>query len=187
MAFNINTFRSELELGGARPSLFEVRLTGPVGGIGAAAADLLVKSPFMVRAASLPSQTVGTLTASYFGRQIKLAGNRTFEDWTTTIVNDEDFKIRNAIEIWQQRINSHTDNLREFGANPNQYKGQATVTQYGKTGNVLRVYTFNGFYPSTLAPIDLAWDADALEEFACTWSYDYWTVAGPTAVGEVPN
>ena len=187
MAFNVNTFRSELEGGGARPSLFEVRLTGPVGGIGGAGVDLLVKSPFMVRAASLPSQTVATLTASYFGRQIKMAGNRTFEDWTTTIVNDEDFKIRNAIEIWQQQINSHQENLREFGANPNNYKGQAEVIQYGKTGDVLRVYKFDGFYPSNLAAIDLAWDSDAIEEFTCTWAYDYWTVSGPTAVGNVPQ
>ena len=187
MAFNVNTFRSELEAGGARPALFEVRLSAPAGGIGGPGTDLITKSPFMVRAASLPAQSMSTLTTSYFGRQVKMAGNRTFEDWTTTIINDEDFKIRNAVEVWQEFINSTTENLRGYGSsNPNQYKGQATVTQFSKTGQPLRTYTFNGLYPSTVAPIDLAWDTDAVEEFTCTWSYDYWTVSGATAAGNTP-
>lgn len=188
MAFNVNTFRAELEQGGARPTLFEVRLSAPAGGIGGPGVDLITKSPFMVRAAQLPSQQLGTIEASYFGRKIKLAGDRTFEDWNVTVMNDEDFKLRNALEVWQQQINSHSDNLREFGsANPAQYKAQATVTQYSKTGQPLRTYTFSGLYPSNIAAIDLAWDTnDTIEEFAVTWSYDYWTVSGATAVGNTP-
>jgi hypothetical protein len=94
MAFNISDFRGQLEFGGARPSLFEVQIFNPANTTG----DL--KTPFLVRAAQLPGSTVGTVPVSYFGRQIKLAGNRTFADWTVTIINDEDFLIRNALEEW---------------------------------------------------------------------------------------
>ena len=188
MAFNVNTFRSELTQGGARPALFEVRLSPPVGGLGGPGNDLITKSPFMVRTAQLPSQTLGQVVVPYFGRQIKMAGNRVFEDWTVTVINDEDFKIRNALEVWQESINSHVGNLREFAtSNPNLYKAQATVTQYAKTGESIREYKFEGVYPTNIAAIDLSWDADAVEEFAVTWSYDYWTVSGATASGNVPS
>jgi len=176
MAFNINQFRGELEQGGARAALFEVVLTPPPGGL----LNGLEKSIFMVRTAQLPSSTVSTLTPSYFGRQIKLAGNRTFEDWTVTIINDEDFKLRNSFEEWHQRINGFTSNVRDFGASPEQYKAQAKVRQFSKTGDEIAEYTFVGFYPNNIAAIDLAWDADAIEEFTVTWSYDYWIRSGTT-------
>ena len=189
MAFNINDFRGQLTQGGARPALFEVQLSGPSGGLGGGAdVDLIFKSPFMVRTAQLPAQNIGQIVVPYFGRQIKLAGNRTFEDWTTTVINDEDFKIRNAVEIWQERINSHEANLREFGTNnPADYRGQATVTQFSKNGQRLRTYKFVGFYPQNISAIELSWDADSVEEFSITWAYDYWTVSGATAIGEVPG
>lgn len=187
MAFNVNTFRSELTQGGARPALFEVRLSPPLGGLGGPGSDLIAKSPFMVRAAQIPSQTLGTILVPYFGRQIKLAGNRTFEDWTVTIINDEDFKIRNAVEAWQESINSHVGNLREFPtSSPSLYKSQATVTQFSKTGEALRTYKFEGFYPVAVSAIELAWDTDDIENFTVTWAYDYWTVSGSTVSGTVP-
>jgi len=188
MAFNVNTFRAELTQGGARPALFEVQISPPTGGLGGQGVDLITKSPFMVRAAQIPAQTLGQVVVPYFGRQIKLAGNRTFEDWSVTIINDEDFKIRNAVEVWQESINSHVGNLREFAtSSPNLYRGQATVTQFSKTGERIRTYKFEGFYPQAVSTIDLSWDADAIEEFQVTWAYDYWTVSGSTATGNVPS
>ena len=88
MAFNINEIKSQLALGGARPSLFQVTLTNPVN----AAADL--KFPFMCRAAQMPASTLGLIEVPYFGRKIKIAGDRTFAEWTVTCINDEDMIIR---------------------------------------------------------------------------------------------
>ena len=92
MAFNINEIRSNLALGGARPSLFQIIMNNPVDAAGDA------KLPFMAQAAQIPASTVGTIEVPYFGRKIKIAGDRTFAEWTVTIINDEDFLIRNAME-----------------------------------------------------------------------------------------
>lgn len=168
MAFNINDVRAEMALGGARPSLFQVQITNPVDQTG----DL--KLPFMARAASLPSFQTGTVPVSYFGRQIKLAGVRTYDPWTITVYNDEDFLVRNAMEGWNNALNTLEGNILNFGnANPNNYKSQATVTQYGKTGNILRVYQFKGIWPSAVSAIDLDWsNGDAMEEFQVTFNFD---------------
>ena len=100
MAFNINEIRSQLTFGGARASLFQVQFTNPANGV----AD--IKVPFMVRAAQIPSSDLGVIEVPYFGRKIRLAGDRTFADWTVTVINDEDFLVRNAMEQWSNQINS---------------------------------------------------------------------------------
>ena len=176
MAFNINEIKSQLALGGTRPSLFQVTLTNPVN----AAADL--HFPFMCRAAQMPASTLGMIEVPYFGRKIKIAGDRTFAEWTVTLINDEDMIIRNAMEEWSNNINSHLGNLRSFGtASPTLYKANATVTHFGKTGLPLRSYTFNGLFPTEVSPIDLDWNTtDTLEEFTVTFQYDHWEVAGIT-------
>lgn len=139
MAFNINEIQAQLTLGGARPSLFQVFITNPVNSTG----DL--KTPFMVRTAQLPASTLGLIEVPYFGRKVKIAGDRTFAEWTTTVVNDEDFLVRNGIENWMNDINSHAGNVRNFAsANDQQYKSTAEVTQYSKTGVPIRVYKFHG-------------------------------------------
>ena len=172
MAFNVNTFRGELKEGGARPSLFEIQLFNPAGGNGVGD---LSKTPFMVRAGQIPQSTLGTVIVPYFGRQIKLAGNRTFDDWTVTVMNDEDFKIRNNLEQWSHKINQHTGNINEYGKNPKDYKAQATVKQYSKKGGgAIQTYKFDGLYPVAVSPIDLAWEAEAIEEFTVTFAYDWW-------------
>ena len=172
MAFNVSDFRGQLEFGGARSSLFEVNVFNPVNPIG----DL--KTPFMARAAQLPGATIGTVPISYFGRQIKVAGNRTFDAWTVTIMNDEDFLIRNAIEEWNNQINTFEGNVRTTGDNPSSYKSTATVKQFSKSGEVLRIYEFDGIWCSDIAPIDLSWDTEGIQEYAVTFQYDYWRVQG---------
>lgn len=97
MAFNINEIRSQLTLGGARNSLFSVQITNPVNGI----AD--IKVPFMVRATTIPEATLGVIEVPYFGRKIRLAGDRTYGTWTVQVLNDEDFLIRNALEEWSNK------------------------------------------------------------------------------------
>ena len=169
MAFNINEMRSQLVYGGARQNLFQVRINNPANASG----DL--KTPFMVQAAQIPESTLGVIPVFYFGRQMKLAGDRTFGDWTVTVINDEDFLIRNAMEEWSNRINRLERNVREI----NRYKSNATVIQYAKDGSTLREYKFNGIFPSVISPIDLDWaSTDQIESFQVTFSYDYWTVSG---------
>ena len=109
MAFNINLFAGALKLGGARTSLFQVNITNPANG----AADIQV--PFLARAAQIPAATIAPLDVPYFGRNLRLAGNRSFADWTATIINDEDMEIRNAMEEWSNTINGFQTNLRKFG------------------------------------------------------------------------
>lgn len=187
MAFNINNFRAQgLKLGGARPSLFQVELTFPAG-VGQPSAALRV--PFLVRAAQLPAATLDPVEVPYFGRKIKLAGDRTFADWTVTVMNDEDFQLRSAFENWSNKMNSIIGNVGSLppgspGTTATGYKTTAVVKQYGRTAGseeagddtqVIREYYFNGIFPTTIDAIALDWDnTNAIETFDVTFSYDWW-------------
>ena len=174
MAFNVAEFRANMIGDGARPNLFSVSLTFPTIAQNSVAAGQ--KVTFMAKTAQLPGSTVGTVPVYYFGRELKFAGNRTFADWTLTIINDEDFTIRNSIESWMNAINSHAGNVRNTAAlSTSGYTVDATVTQYGKTGDELKKYTFVGLFPVDLAPIDLDWGSnDAIEEYQTTFAYQWW-------------
>lgn len=174
MAFNVNEIRSQLTLGGARNSLFQVQFTNPTNGAGD------IKLPFMVRATTIPESTLGVIEVPYFGRKVRLAGDRTFGTWSVQVINDEDFLVRNAIEAWSNQINTMQGNLRGFGAaSPLLYKSDATVTQFSKTGIPIREYTFRGIFPTEISTIDLDWNStDQIEEFSVTFAYDWWEVSG---------
>ena len=174
MSFNVTEFRSNMLGDGARPNLFSVSLSFPtVATNGLAAAQ---KTSFMAKAAQLPGSTISTVPMYYFGREMKFAGNRSFADWTIQVINDEDFLIRNSLESWMNAINSHAGNLRNSAANNlSGYSVDATVTQYGKTGNVLKTYKFVGLFPLDLTPIDLDWSSnDTIEEYSVTFAYQWW-------------
>lgn len=171
MSFNVQDIKSQLVGGGARPNQFMVRLTNP----GNNSADL--KSPFMMQSASLPSSNLGTIQVPYFGRFIKLAGDRTFDPWTVSVINDEDFLIKNALEEWSNRINKFQENKRELV----DYKADAEVVQFAKTGEEIRTYKFIGLFPSVVGSIELSWDqTDTIETFQVEFQYDYWVVSGGT-------
>tara|TARA_Y100000034_G_C6910355_1_gene424446 strand:- start:15011 stop:15580 length:570 start_codon:yes stop_codon:yes gene_type:complete len=174
VSFNINKFSGAMAFGGARNTLFSVNITNPVNGT----ADIQV--PFMVKAGQIPASTLGTIELPYFGRKVKIAGDRTYAEWTTTILNDEDFGIRNAMEEWSYAINTPITNLRQFGsASPSEYKADAQITQYSKTGVAVRTYNFVGLWPQEVSTIELAWDSnDQVEEFTVTFAYDYWEIQG---------
>lgn len=179
MAFNITLFQSALFGGGARPSLFQVTIQNPVAPLSN------LKTPFMVQSAQIPESTLNTIQTNYFGRQVKLAGNRTFTDWTVSIINDEDFLIRDGMEKWSNAINGLRSNLRSFNlATTAQYKTNATVTQFSKTGIPLRTYNFIGLFPTSVGAIALDWSSDEVERFDVTFSYDYWE-AGEGIIGQV--
>lgn len=174
MAFNINEIKSQMLFDGARPALFQVTIQNPANSV----AD--IKLPFMCEATALPSAEIGQVIVPYFGRQIKLAGDRTYADWTVTIINDEDFLIRNAMEEWSNKLNTFQGNIRAFGsASPLLYKSQAQVIQYSKTGTPIRTYQFNGIFPTAISDIPLAWATqNEVERFTVTFAVDYWEVSG---------
>ena len=177
MAFNVNQFRSTLVNDGARPSLFEVVMSlPPILGAAPLTNDII----FRVKATSLPGDGVSQIEVPYFGRVIKIAGTRSFPDWSFQVINDENFTIRNNLEIWLSQINSHVGNIRNPAARSGvQYQAQAYVTQYAKTGEIIKQYMIYGAFPVDVAAIDLDWDAtDRIEEFRVTFLYDFWDVSG---------
>ena len=174
MTFNVAEFRANMVGDGARPNLFAVTLTYPVIASNGNLAGS--KTTFMAKSSQLPGSSIGTVPVNYFGREMKFAGNRTFVDWSLTVINDEDFIVRNSLESWMNSINSNTGNVRRLDAKgPSNYTSDATVTQYGKAGDTLKTYKFVGLFPIDLAPIELDWGSnDAMEEFQVTFAYQYW-------------
>ena len=173
MAFNINEFRSQMQGDGARPNLFEVTMPFPAFSL---PGNAQTKLSFMCKTAQLPGSTIGVVPVQYFGRELKFAGNRTFADWTISVINDEDFVVRNAFERWMNGLNSHTLNVRNPAAQaPLGYTVDSEVRQYAKNGSVLKKYKFTGLFPSDITPIDVDWGSnDTIEEFAVTLSYQWW-------------
>ena len=177
MAFTINEFRSSaLASGGARANLFDVSISGT-----AATANLggaVKEFTFACKAAAIPAMTVGVVEVPYFGRVVKVPGNKTFDNWTVTIINDEGFLIRSGMEEWMASMGSHLGNVNT-ATNANLY-GQGVVKQYAKTaGAAIATYSFVNIFPVNMSEITLGWDAnDAIEEFTVEFAYDYWTHAG---------
>ena len=173
MAFNVNDFRSQMVGDGARPNLFEVSMPFPVF---SAPANAQTKLTFMCKTAQLPGVTLGVVPVQYFGRELKFVGNRTFADWTISVINDEDFIIRNAFERWMNGINSHSLNVRNpLALAPLGYSVDGDVTQFGKQGNTLKKYKFIGMYPTDISAIDVDLGSnDTIEEFTVNLTYQWW-------------
>ena len=172
MAFNVNTFRSNLIFGGARPNQFDITLTFPAG-VNAATQDMTM----MAHASSLPGQDVGIIPVYYFGRTIKVPGDRTFAEWEVTIYNDEDFFIREAFEQWSSRINQHVANVRDVNyITAAGYSTDATVTQWKKDGTAAaKEYKMVGCWPSNVSAIQTSWaDTNTIESFSVTFAYQWW-------------
>ncbi|PNX47457.1 MAG: hypothetical protein BV459_04415 [Thermoplasmata archaeon M11B2D] len=165
----ITDFKAQLKGGGARNSLFHVDMSFP-GFAGNRSDD--EKLHFTCKAASLPASTIPAIEVPYMGRKIKVAGNRTFEEWTITVINDTDFKVRNAFERWMDRINSHAGNV---GLDWGRLTRDAAITQYDRSGKKIKKYLFKDIFPTTLGAIEMSWDSDTVEEFTVTLSFNYWT------------
>lgn len=174
MPFNISAFKSNgLVYGGARPSLFSVFMSVPGGlGIDNVSVD---KFRFVCKTAELPESTVSSIEVPYFGRKIKVAGERSFADWGVTVLNDEDFSVRSLFESWSNALNRHVSNVRDPNVSAEQYKVDLEVIQYGKEGDIIRSYLLVGAFPTQIGSIGLNWEsANAIEEFSVNFSYDYW-------------
>ena len=177
----ISQFKSRLAGGGARPNLFEVELTLDGEGLGFSLPGYdATQMAFLCKAANLPAQNVASIDVPFRGRIFKVAGDRTIDTWTITIINDEDFRLRRAMEFWTEQIASLDTNLG--ATSPNAYMAAAKVYQLGRgssprsTDNsgesnaVLAEYEFVDIFPTEVSAIDLSYDSsDTIEEFTVTF------------------
>ena len=183
---NIQEFRSRMTGGGARSNLFEVEIKFPDG---LAINESLVsdKTPFLVKAAEIPAANLGNIPVPYRGRVLPIAGDRTFDPWTVTVINDTDFAIRDAMERWSNSINDIQ--TAQGSINPEVYQTSARVFQKSREGQGpsdtekdLRIYKFEGIYPNVVSSIPLDFGAtDQIEEFQVTFNYLFYEVQ--TAAG----
>jgi hypothetical protein len=168
MALNVDDFKAKLVGGGARPNLFKVICNFP-----AIAGGNTELASFMIKGATLPASTVAPIEVSFRGRKLKVAGDRTFEPWSITVINDNNMSIRNAFEKWMNYINQHQANAGSN--NPVSYQTDMTVQQLDREGKTVKEYTFRGVFPTEIAAIDLNFETnDAIEEFTVALNYQYW-------------
>ena len=169
---SIDSFKSRLVQGGARPNLFEVEMDFP-SGVGIFDEEIEnTRHRMMIKGAQLPASNIAEVVVPFRGRQIKIAGDRTFDEWSITVLNDTNFKLRNAFERWQNGINNMTDN--EGLTNPVDYQVDCFVDHLDRNGNTIKSYTLRGLFPTAISAIDLNYDeAAAVEEFTATFNYQY--------------
>ena len=194
MANNPNTkdrtleqFKGRMLGGGARPNLFECELNFPAISLpdGSTADTLSDSTRFLIKAAALPASNLGIIDVPFRGRNLKIAGDRTFDPWTITVINERDFKIRTAFERWMNLINKHEDNAGLI--NPIDYQQDAVVKQLGRAGlsgnkpesakdlPVLKQYKFYGVFPTAVSDIALSYDSsDTIEEFTVDLQVQWW-------------
>jgi hypothetical protein len=186
----ISDFKSIFTGGGVRSNLFEVEVAFPK-----ALKDIGIEVDsdyrFLIKSANLPGSTLTPISVPFRGRQLKLAGDRIFDPWTITVINDTNFKIRNAFEQWMNLMNKHDDNAGII--NPSSYQSDMKVHQLSR-GNtkgdtmptaeempVLRSYKLYGTFPTAVSPIDLSYDiTDTIQEFTVTLEVQWWDALSPT-------
>ena len=172
---NIDDFKANLLGGGARANQFRVTVTPPPG----IAIGLDVRrASFLCRASNLPALSIAEIAVPFRGRNIYIAGDRTFEEtWTTTFMNDTDFMVRNAMELWSNGIN---DLAEATGVTASaDYQSDLTVSQLDRDDTILKTYIFRSAFPLTIAAIELTSEnADAIEEFEVTWRYQHFEASG---------
>ena len=178
---SISAFRGKLTGGGARSNLFEVDITFPASVGPDNVRDEKVN--FLCKAAEIPASNLGNIPVPYRGRVLPIAGDRTFDPWTVTIINDTDFLIRDAMERWSNSINDLQ--TAQGIINPEDYQTSADVKQLSRKGDgpgkqepILRQYRFEGIYPNVVSSIPLDFGAtDQIEEFQVTFNYLFYEVA----------
>ena len=193
---SIENFKSALANGGVRPTMFEVNISFPeivANAIGVAGAELSRKATFLVKASTMPGSQIGVIDVPFRGRKLKVSGDRQFNDWSTTIINDSDFKLRRAMEKWSEIIQYHNfalgHNQLDTGSNGvggsgQGYFGQAQVRQLNRQGEQLRMYEFNGIWPYQMGEINLDFETnDTIEEYDVTFCVQYWHAGGRFAEG----
>ena len=203
---NLSSFKSRLKGGGARPNIFEVQLDEFPAEVNSLwGSEEKIDFRFFCKTAQLPASNIAAIEIPFRGRTLKVAGDRTFDTWTVTVINDEDFKIRHAFEAWMNLL-SKLDNATG-AVNPTSYMRSATVSQLGRSDQlegtkvrnnvttagpgggssgsgdttVLRTYNFIDIFPTNVSAIDLSYDStDTIEEFSVEFQVQYFEIAaGP--------
>jgi len=186
---SLSQFKTQLAGGGARPNLFEVSIPSFPAAV---ESDTWTNEyrktfKFLCKAAQLPASTVAPITVPFRGRQLKVAGDRTFADWTVTIINDEDFVLRTAFEKWADKISNLFDATGV--TNPTSYMTNAFVKQLGRgkqkfvesndggESAILRTYKFYDIFPTNVSAIELSYDStNTIEEFQVEFQVQYFTI-----------
>lgn len=195
----IQKMKSTLIGGGARPNLFEVKIPGAIPGGGVLDDDFSV----LCKASQLPASNLGMIDVPFRGRNFKVAGDRTFDEWSVTVINDENFKLRRVFEDWMNFIGQYGD--ASGATEPNSYMVDAYVKQLTRTPANIRttgaeagtggglaltnnpetIYKFHDIFPTSLSAIDLSYDStNVLEEFTVSFQVQYWTPASKGEIGE---
>ena len=171
---NVSSFLTQVKQG-VRPNMFQVDITFP----GTVEADQTLVS-YMCKSAALPASNIGVIEVPFRGRTVKIAGDRTFDNWSATFINDKEMKSRSYFEQWLNQINTHKENTAQI-IDPTAYGRSLVVRQLEKdnsqAGEELRSYKLWYAFPISTSAIDLAYDSnDQIEEFTVEFQYSYWTV-----------
>ena len=187
---SIVDFKQKLTGGGARSNLFEVEIEYPESiNVTTGSEGPKEFGKFMIKAAEIPASNLGNIPVPFRGRVLPIAGDRTFDPWTVTIINDTNFRIREAMEVWSNSINDLQTS--QGSINPVDYQTSAKVKQLSREGGVdpgditvLREYRFEGIYPNVVSEIALDYGAtDQIEEFQVTFNYLFYSVTDGETLG----
>jgi hypothetical protein len=164
----VDDFKAKLRGGGARPNLFKATINFP-----AYAGGDVETTSFLCEAAQLPGSTITPIVVPFRGRQLKMAGDRTFDTWSPTIINDTDFVIRDSMERWMNGMNAHSANTGL--TNVVDYEADLIVDQLDKDGSIIKTYNFRGCFPTAVSPIDLSYASESeIERFTVEFQVQYW-------------
>jgi hypothetical protein len=191
MAHTLTDFKKALIGGGARPNLFEVTIPSLPFGISFGGAGDVDNFSMLCKAAALPASNVAPIDVPFRGRIFKVAGDRTFDTWTVTVINDENFSVRRAMELWMQNIAQYQDG--SGATNPNDYMRNAIVKQLGRVASTsgtgvnagagltpIAQYKFYDIFPTNISQIDLSYDtSDTIEEFTVEFQVQWWNPENP--------
>jgi len=173
---SIDDFKSRLQGGGARANQFRVIMNSPPA-LATPGLDSTESTSFMIKAASLPGQAITEIPINFRGRQLFLAGDRTFETWTTTVLNDTNFAVRNGIEQWMNGINDLETSIGQ--SNVSEYTADVIVQQLDRDDSILKTYILTSCWPTAVAAIDLNMDTvSEIETFDITWRYTSFSIVG---------
>ena len=174
MAHSIEKIKSTLKGGGARPNLFQVNLTSFPGGADYDSDEFSV----LCKAAQLPASNIASIDVPFRGRIFKVAGDRTFDTWTVTVINDNDFKIRTAMEAWMQFVGQYADGSGATDLSAKDGQGLSNAKQY----------KFYGIFPTNISAIDLSYDTgDTIEEFTVEFQVQYWAPSNLSGSENTPG